>query len=89
MFVVRTPDLGRGLLTQDARRSLGGWWSGALAILPRKVICLAVMSVLALGMSWKIFLILVYLTCLSITSVIFIPRMLRMLLCQDEFSLSM
>ena len=89
LFVVRTPDLGRGLSTQGIRRSLGGWWSSALAILPRKVICRAVMSVFALGMSWKIFLILVFLMCSSITSDIFNPRMLRMLLCQNEFSLSM
>ncbi len=35
LFVVSTPDLGRGLLTQDGRRNLCGWWFGALAILPR------------------------------------------------------
>ena len=35
LFVVSTPDSGQGLLTQDVRRSLGGWWSGAFAILPR------------------------------------------------------
>ena len=50
---------------------------------------LAVSSASASGMSWKIFRILSLVMWSSITSVIRMPNMLRIALCQNAFSLSM
>ena len=55
LFVMSTPDLGRGSFTHAVMTSsFGGCRSGARVILPRYVMDLAVRVVKASGVSWKI-----------------------------------
>lgn len=51
LLVDRTPDFGRGFFTHAVISNLGGWVSGALASLPRKVIDRALRIDSASGMS--------------------------------------
>ena len=87
LLVMITPDCGLGLLENAVRSCLVGQWSGLRRTFPMYVMERIATRFWASGRLKKIFLILVFLMCSSLTCVIFIRRILLMLRWMNEFSL--